>query len=156
MEFINLEASGALPDEVREQYGTGLRFWDNLKMGGTGSHKLLFVKGPQEVHTFDSATVDTMQSSFQYLQSAFLIRFNLSRKLAGWILRYADLHRIHLYGQIEEDYRKYFYCELHCSGPETFTFQMARSDTRHFYRFFSKGPLQARLVVSPEYQATLQ
>lgn len=153
MEFIPLELSGALTDEVREKYGGGFTFWENLKMGGTGSHKLLFLTGPQEIHDFDNSSVETLQVSFQYLKQAFLLRFNVARKISGWIVRYDEVDKIELYRIVvpnEDDPEKQeiqYRCRLQLINTANLTLRLHKSDRKHFYRYFSKGPLQDRLAI---------
>lgn len=162
MEFIPLELSGALTDEVREKYGGGFTFWENLKMGGTGSHKLLFLTGPQEIHDFDNSSVETLQVSFQYLKQAFLLRFNVARKISGWIVRYDEVDKVALYRIVvpdadEPEKREIQYrCSVHLMNTATLTLRLHKSDRKHFYRYFSKGPLQDRLAIDEYFSSAIR
>lgn len=159
MEFIPLELSGSLTDEQRDKYGGGFSFWDNLKMGGTGSHKLWFVSGPQEIHDLDDSSTETLQVSFQYLKSAFLLRFNIARRIGGWIVRYDEVERVSLVRQSDLDEGKqviYYLCKLSLANGGTLTLKLHKSDRKHFVKYFSKGPLQQKLNIAEYFLPTRQ
>lgn len=157
MEFIPLELSGSLPDEIRAKYGGGFSFWENLKMGGTGSHKLLFIEGPQPIHDFDNSSMETLQVSFQYLKQALLLRFNVARKLAGWITNYADVQQIELYKEvfsIDSHIAFEYRCGLRLSNQEKLTFRVHGSDRKHFVRYFTNGPLKHQVQIATNFLPT--
>lgn len=154
MEFIPLELSGSLPDEIRVKYGSGFSFWESLKMGGTGSHKLFFIAGPQPIHDFDNSSIETLQVSFQYLKQALLIRFNVARKIAGWIALYIDVQQISLYkkvASVDTNGKIEYRCDLVLSNKEKLTFRMHGSDRKHFVRFFTNGPLKHQVQIGTNF-----
>lgn len=159
MEWIPLELSGSLTDELRTKYGGGYSFWDNLKMGGTGSHKLLFHDGPQAIHTLNDSSLETLQVSFQYLREAFLLRLNIARKISGWIVRYSDIEAVNLGKEMATGEKKpvlYYTCTLQLASGAALILRMHKSDRKHFLQYFKKGPLLKKLEVAPDYIPTPQ
>lgn len=92
--------------------------------------------------------------SFQYLKQALLLRFNVARKLAGWITYYADVQQIELYKElfsIDSHIAIEYRCGLSLPNQEKLTFRVHGSYRKHFVRYFTNGPLKHQVQIATNF-----
>ncbi len=111
-------------------------------MGGTGSHKIQLLSGPEDIMSLRNSASETLQISFQYLQTSFLIRYNLSQKLYGHIIRYKDILACRWKPVTIDTDNDTWSLELE-TAYTVFVFIPHPSDYKHFTAYFSKKPLNA-------------
>ena len=152
MLFFQLEKDGTLPDEIREMYGGAFPFWEQVKMGGTGSHKLQLLDGPGDVMEWKAPFSETLQVSFQYLKNAFLIRYNVVQRLQAHIIPYGEIQSCTLYRKEPIDEEEVPMVEI-VTNEGIFRLLPHPSDYLHFKEYLSKKPLKE---VYQEYEFSIQ
>lgn len=99
MHTITLDSSAQLPEKYAQYVGKTFPFFDRLKMGGTGSIRMIYLKG---LNTFDEMT--DLSTSLQYVsmelrQQGFVIRYSKKNIYKACLVKYNELENISIVSQ---------------------------------------------------------
>lgn len=109
MKTVEIEESGVLEDEEKAHFGGTYSLWERLKMGGTGSSKIVYESGIDHFDQLDRGIANELGFvSFEILKNGLILRLNRNQRLRCVGVRLSELEQIRLVAfRIELRYRRF-------------------------------------------------